>query len=116
MDPDLGWCTHVLLVGMPYCNHYGIIYSKKDNCLTKKVPDMASRSATVAAKLAALKESFRILPPHSLVEEKEKKTREAIQEVEAEIRLTDLEAKLQYLKEERDRVRLCPVPQLSIYV
>ena len=71
---------------------------------------MATRSATVAAKLAAhssAKEELSDLTSSftSLMVEEKEKTKEAIQEVEAEIRFSELEAKLQYLKEEWDRVR-----------
>ena len=72
---------------------------------------MSTRSATVAAKLAAhssVKEELADLTSSftSLTfEKKEKKTRETMQEVESEICLVELETKLQYLKEESDRLR-----------
>ena len=97
---------------MPYCNYCGEIHGKKDACcVANQTTTMSTRSATAAAKLAAqsgardevgdLATSFTSLS----VEQKEKQTKEAIEQVEAEIRLAELESRLQLLKEERDKVR-----------
>ena len=85
-----------------YCDHCSMSHSVHEACYTSKAStNMATRSATVAAKLAAqtapgedLASSFTALS----MEEQERKTREEIEELEAEICLEELQARLEFLK------------------
>ena len=97
---------------MRYCNECGESHSRNDDCYAlKKVRTMSTRGSTVAAKLAAQSSSkeevTELTASFSTMtfEEREKRTKEAIEEVEAELRLADLEAKLQNLRDERDKLR-----------
>ena len=80
---------------MKYCDYCGEVHRKRDPCPTAISKTMSTRSNTVAVKLAARAGSLEDVEEittslHTLsFEEREKRTREAIQEVEAEIRLAD---------------------------
>ena len=97
---------------MQYCNHCAEAHSKRAPCpAIRKTKTMSTRSSTVAAKLATqgssheemdeLTSSFTTLS----FEEPEKRTKQTIEEVEADIRLAELEECLERLQDHRDQLR-----------
>ena len=81
-----------MLTVMKYCDYCGEVHKKRDPCPSAITKTMSTRSNTVAAKLARAGSTGNVdkitNSLHTLsFEEREKRTREAIQEVEAEIRL-----------------------------
>ena len=95
---------------MKYCDYCGEIHKKRDPCPVAITKTMSTRSNTVTAKLARAGSTGNVdditNSLHTLsFEEREKRTLEAIEDVDAKIHLAELEERLSKLKEQRDSRR-----------
>ena len=108
---------HYFLGGGFYCilmpkyrNKCGFLHSSRLPCPTSEpVLTMATRSTSAAANMASQtgpKEGHDLSSSMANlnIEEWEKRTKEDIEEVEAEIRLAELQSRLEFLKVKRERV------------